>query len=81
MSRLGEALRGYRAIQVPSIGLRAAADEIGVSPTTLFRVENGHVPDYDTLMRIWGWLTMPEPAPGAVTDPSLPSDGREGGAG
>ena len=58
--KLGEAIKGWRAIQVPSVGLRAAAKEIGVSPTTLSQIERGHIPDSQTLIQIWGWLTYPE---------------------
>jgi transcriptional regulator with XRE-family HTH domain len=39
-----------------SMGLRAAAGEIGISPTTLSRIENGHVPDVATLNKICIWL-------------------------
>lgn len=39
-----------------SMGLRAAASEIGISPTTLSRIENGHVPDVATLNKICVWL-------------------------
>ncbi len=56
---IGEALKGWRAIQVPSVGVRDLAKQIGISPTTLCKVENGHHPDDKTLMRIWGWLTYP----------------------
>jgi transcriptional regulator with XRE-family HTH domain len=37
-------------------GLRVAALEIGVSPATLSRVENGHVPDLDSLRKLCRWL-------------------------
>lgn len=39
-----------------SMGVRAAAREIGISPTTLSRVENGHVPDLATLDRLCDWV-------------------------
>jgi transcriptional regulator with XRE-family HTH domain len=39
-----------------SKGIRAAAGEIGVSPATLSRIENGRVPDLDTLRKVCGWL-------------------------
>lgn len=38
------------------MGVRAAAKEIGISPATLSRVENGQVPDLDTFARICAWL-------------------------
>lgn len=39
-----------------NMGIRAAAREIGVSPTTLSRIEKGHVPDVGTLNKICEWL-------------------------
>ncbi len=57
--RLGEAIKSYRATRVPSMGIRAAAKEIGISPTTLSKVERGHMPDQKALQSIWGWLTFP----------------------
>lgn len=37
-------------------GIRAAASEVGVSPATLSRVENGRIPDLDTFSKICRWL-------------------------
>ncbi|WEK04055.1 MAG: helix-turn-helix transcriptional regulator [Candidatus Devosia phytovorans] len=37
-------------------GIRAAAEEIGVSTATLSRIENGHLPDLETFRRVCGWL-------------------------
>jgi transcriptional regulator with XRE-family HTH domain len=39
-----------------SMGIRAAAGEIGISPATLSRVEHGRVPDLDTLQKVCRWL-------------------------
>jgi transcriptional regulator with XRE-family HTH domain len=39
-----------------AMGVRAAAREIGISPTTLSRVENGHVPDVETINKISRWI-------------------------
>ena len=39
-----------------NMGVRAAAKEIGISPTTLSRIENGHVPDIGTLEKVCAWL-------------------------
>lgn len=39
-----------------NMGVRAAAREIGISPSTLSRVENGHVPDIATLDKICDWV-------------------------
>jgi transcriptional regulator with XRE-family HTH domain len=37
-------------------GVRAAAREAGVSPATLSRIENGHIPDLETFERLCGWI-------------------------
>src|SRR5260370_40297157 len=39
-----------------SMGVRAAAGEIGISAATLSRIENGRVPDLDTLKKVCAWL-------------------------
>lgn len=39
-----------------NMGVRAAAREIGISPTTLCRVERGHVPDRKTLDKVCEWI-------------------------
>lgn len=37
-------------------GIRDAAREVGVSPATLSRVENGKIPDLETFSKICRWL-------------------------
>ena len=49
---LGQMLQRKRG----SMGVRAAAGEIGISPATLSRIENGRVPDLDTLKKVCAWL-------------------------
>jgi transcriptional regulator with XRE-family HTH domain len=39
-----------------SMGVRAAAGEIGISAATLSRIENGRVPDLETLKKVCAWL-------------------------
>jgi transcriptional regulator with XRE-family HTH domain len=39
-----------------SMGVRAAAGEIGISPATLSRIEHGRVPDIETLGKVCRWL-------------------------
>lgn len=39
-----------------NMGVRAAAKEIGISPTTLTRIEKGNIPDVGTLQKICSWL-------------------------
>lgn len=47
-----------------NMGIRAAAAEIGISPTTLSRIERGHVPDVGTLNKVCAWI---EEDPGQFT--------------
>lgn len=49
LGRLIAAKRGRR-------GIRAAAVDAQVSPATLSRVENGHMPDLETFAKICRWL-------------------------
>jgi transcriptional regulator with XRE-family HTH domain len=39
-----------------SRGVRAAAMDVGVSPATFSRVENGHMPDLQTFASLCKWL-------------------------
>ena len=39
-------------------GVRATAEEIGISPATLSRVENGHLPDLENFRKICRWLKV-----------------------
>ncbi len=39
-------------------GVRAAAEEIGISPATLSRIENGHMPDLATFAKVCDWLNV-----------------------
>lgn len=41
-----------------STGVRATANEIGVSSATLSRIENGHMPDLETFRRVCSWLDI-----------------------
>ncbi|MCA8880352.1 MAG: helix-turn-helix transcriptional regulator [Rhodobacteraceae bacterium] len=49
-------LRTLLARRRGNMGVRAAAREIGISPSTLSRIEKGHVPDVGTLEKICSWL-------------------------
>ena len=40
------------------VGVRAAAKEIGISPATLSRVENGHLPDLENFRLICKWIEV-----------------------
>ena len=41
-----------------NIGLRALATEIGISASTLSRIEQGNLPDIDTYLRLCNWLEV-----------------------
>lgn len=41
-----------------NIGLRALASEIGISASTLSRIEQGNLPDIDTYLRLCNWLEV-----------------------
>jgi transcriptional regulator with XRE-family HTH domain len=49
---LGQMLQRKRG----SMGIRAAAGEIGISAATLSRIENGRIPDIDTLRKVCTWV-------------------------
>jgi transcriptional regulator with XRE-family HTH domain len=73
LGRLISAKRGSR-------GVRAAAADVGVSPATLSRVENGHLPDLATFAKICHWLERDPreflgmaPAATDVTSSDVPS--------
>lgn len=51
INELAKRVRGNRA----SKGIREAAKEIGISPATLSRVENGKIPDLETFGLICAW--------------------------
>ena len=40
------------------LGMRATAEKIGISPATLSRVENGHLPDLQNFRKICRWLNV-----------------------
>jgi transcriptional regulator with XRE-family HTH domain len=50
--------------------IRVVSKEIGISPATLSRVENGNVPDLETFRKICVWL---KEDPGAVLGVSTPA--------
>lgn len=54
LDTLGELILEKRG----SKGVRAAAKEIGISPATLSRVENGHLPDLENFRLICQWLDI-----------------------
>lgn len=54
LDTLGELIREKRG----AMGIREAAKEIGISPSTLSRVERGHLPDLENFRLICRWLAI-----------------------
>lgn len=52
LSEFGQMIKNHRGIT----GVRAAAKEIGISPATLSRIENGNMPDLEKFVLICKWL-------------------------
>jgi len=52
IEKLGEMIVARRG----TVGVRAAAKEVGVSSATLSRIENGHIPDLATFAKVCKWL-------------------------
>ena len=72
--RLGEIIRKWRIVQERTV--RDLAAEIGISASTLSRIERGERMDAPTFMRLFGWLieqpVQPEAAaPGPVQESLL----------
>jgi transcriptional regulator with XRE-family HTH domain len=61
VTRLGDLLRLYRAAK--GLTVRELAPTIGISPSTLHRIERGHAIDAATLLRVLTWLLATEPTP------------------
>ena len=51
-----EELGGLIAVKRGGRGVRATAADVDISPATLSRVENGHMPDLETFAKICRWL-------------------------
>lgn len=54
IENLASQLQGKRG----STGVRKTAKDIGISPATLSRVENGNMPDLETFSKICKWLQI-----------------------
>jgi len=72
--RLGEIIRKWRIVQERTV--RDLAVEIGISASTLSRIERGEKMDAPTFMRLLNWLTAEppqaeEPAAGPVQETML----------
>lgn len=54
LESLGSLVKNRRG----KVGVRATAKQIGISPATLSRVENGHLPDLENFRKICQWLQV-----------------------
>jgi len=54
ITKLSEMIKSKRGKK----GLRLLASEIGVSASTLSRIEQGNLPDIDTYLRLCNWLEV-----------------------
>ena len=55
---LAERLSRLVAEKRGKVGIRATARQLGLSPATLSRIENGRLPDLDNFTRICRWLEV-----------------------
>ena len=69
---LAERLSRMVAEKRGSVGIRTTARQIGLSPATLSRIENGRLPDLDNFTRICRWLEV-DPASLLGFDPQARS--------
>ena len=56
--RLGKVIRYWR--KMSDIGIREAAQQIGISHGTLSRIERGEAMEGETLAKVLGWLMARE---------------------
>jgi len=74
MSELAQAVKTKRG----NMNLRAAAREIGVSPTTVSKMEAGGVPDQATLAKVCLWLGSAPEKYTALGNLNIETRGRAG---
>lgn len=67
--RIGTVIRRWRKMEERDVA--DVAKEIGVSSSTLTRLEGGQTPNGETLAAVLGWL-MSDPAPPV---PAAPTEG------
>lgn len=58
-TRLSRMLHIYRTIVLQDAGLRGLAKQIGISASTLCRIEAGYAVDQRSLLKLAAWLTEP----------------------
>lgn len=64
--RLGPVIRRWRKMEERD--LREVAEEIGITPSTLSRLESGQTPNGETLSAVVCWLIRNDTAPSASPD-------------
>lgn len=75
MNRLGQMLKLHRVSRNKTV--RQLADDIGLSPSTVSRIEGGQPMDMDSFRALLDWLLVSELQP---TTPELPlAPGATGG--
>lgn len=57
MTNLGRVLQRWRVNE--GVTLRQAAKSVGISAATWMRLEHGHKPEGDTLVKLLVWLMRP----------------------
>ena len=57
--RVGELLKTWRFIR--KLNTRDAGAQMGISASALLRIENGRVPDGETIIKLTAWLFGEEP--------------------
>lgn len=57
-TNLGRVLKSWRMLK--DLPMREAGQQIGLSASTLCRIETGFLPDFDTMMTILNWLSRKE---------------------
>lgn len=53
-SKFSEMVKSKRG----NVGLRTLSSEIGISPATLSRIEQGNLPDIETYLKLCDWLEV-----------------------
>ena len=61
MTRFGEMLRFWREWQRPTMGIREAAKQLGVSPATWCRIEQGKSVDGRTILKLVRFMLEEKP--------------------
>jgi transcriptional regulator with XRE-family HTH domain len=74
--RIGSILKKWRA--VADLDQHVVAKMIGIGETTLRRIEQGRVPDGETLIKLMGWLFESEISKEALNETKQDAEGPAG---